>query len=478
MSETENPIVEPIETNLPKPPKKSARAKKTVAEEKDILTSEPVPEEAPAKPPRKSAKKSEPEAKTEEEAPQWDDDDGTPLFFPEDEEGQFLPEEEDALGEISLDVDPQEDPPEPVSAPKARKSLPPQKRPAPPAAESRLAGNALSVNTSADERNRLKKLFTPKRQIKNVTNDANRVKTDEDLFREATLELERATRGYILSGTVSAVNTDRFGAHAIIIYKNIYKVCIYAQQFREWPTFSLERYESEEDMYFKVLKKQIGATVDFIVMRPKTGGGIDIDNRAAIGDRMAAMRILCREFWMPDKNGQTKIRTGSRIDARVVNVTNSTAFVESGGVEIKIPSQELSWSYIQNANQKFYVGQRIPIDVTGIRYITGQDGSTRVEAQASHKTTQPNIQHEAARHLSEGMIMRGIVTNTAVASSAVFVELENGAVVRCPPPNGVFQSPVLGDSVNCLIRRVKMETNPPRIDGEIRGVLRRSSATY
>lgn len=163
---------------------------------------------------------------------------------------------------------------------------------------------------------------------------------------------------------------------------------------------------------------------------------------------------------------------------RVVNVTNSTVFVESGGVEIKIPSQELSWSYIQNANQKFYVGQLIPIDVTGIRYITGQDGNTRVEAQASHKTTQPNIQYEAARHLSEGMIMRGIVTNTAVASSAVFVQLENGAVVRCPPPNGVFQSPILGDSVNCLIRRVKMDTNPPRIDGEIRGVLRRSSATY
>jgi len=341
---------------------------------------------------------------------------------------------------------------------------------------SRLAA-PVSARTPKEEKNRLEKLFRTKKGIKRMEKDGPKVLSQEDLFKEATLELERASRGYILTGTVSAVNNDKFGPHAIVFYRG-YKICIYAKQFREWPELNAKLYENEKDMHFKIMRKQIGATIDFIIMNTKFGGGIDIENRTAIGDRLSAMRIKRNSYWLPDKQGETEIKQGSRVEARVVNVTNSTVIVEVGGLEISLPATELSWSYLQNAQTQFAPGEVIPIDILSIKTTIRPDGGVIVSATASHRTTQPNEQYEAARQLSAGMILRGIVTNTAVASSAIFVKLDNGAVVKCNPPNGVFEMPNVYDQVNVLIRNVQFTGDAPRVSGEIRGILKKDLALY
>lgn len=335
----------------------------------------------------------------------------------------------------------------------------------------RLGGQALGRGTPKPVRDRLKSLFNTSRKIKHVIEDKTRVASADDVFEAATMELQRAQTGYILTGTITGIERNAFGVCVVIFHKG-YKVNIYADQFRLFPEFDPLMYSTKEDMQQKFMKKQIGAKVDFIIMSPAAGGGIDVENRVAIGDRLGAMRILRKDSWYPKNNQKPAIHAGSRIDARVTNVTTSLIIVEAAGAEFRIANGELTWGFLQNAASKFRVGQVIPVDIisaTVNETVSGKTKAQSVTVVASHKTTQPDMQFEGVRHICIGGMYKGKITSTTALAASLFVELDDlGVTVKCAPPNGVFACPAIDDEVTVIIKTIQKEFAPPRVKGEIR----------
>ena len=115
----------------------------------------------------------------------------------------------------------------------------------------------------------------------------------------------------------------------------------------------------------RVLNRMIGAEIDFIV-RGITGAG---EERAAVASRKAAMLRLRRRYYLTNSaSGKPQVYPGRIVEARIVAVSQLSIRVEIFGVETPIRHQGISWGYVGDCRDKFFVGDSVQVyvkDVTG-----------------------------------------------------------------------------------------------------------------
>lgn len=262
--------------------------------------------------------------------------------------------------------------------------------------------------------------------------------TESQFIRETVEDLAQSFANRTpLTATISEIHTPKEGTpRPVAIYK-AFRIYFDPSDFMDMTKIS-----QEESVRYKQIRahlnRRIGSEIDFVVKDAKGVGIKAIDQTAhiAAGDRSAAMLQKRHAYWEPDSRGRSVIEEGSKVEARVVMVRPTLMIVEVFGVEISIPIEEVSYTYMEDLTKEspYKVGDYVNVLITHISC-----NENIFKAHASIKMLCENKQLEEARRMETLLEAHNSVTQfgkiVRVTIVNVFVRLDSGAVLRCPQHN-------------------------------------------
>jgi hypothetical protein len=167
----------------------------------------------------------------------------------------------------------------------------------------------------------------------------------------------------------------------------------------------------------RVLNRMMGAEVDFVV-RGITGAD---KGRAAVASRKAAMLRLRRRYYLNiGTNGKPLIYPDRIVEARIVAVSSLAIRVEVFGVETAIRNRELSWGYVGDCRDEYFVGNTVQVRV---RDVYG-DTPENLEIKADVKSLTDDDTREKLKALKPQTNCIGKVTD--VRGGIIFLVLIDG----------------------------------------------------
>lgn len=201
-----------------------------------------------------------------------------------------------------------------------------------------------------------------------------------------------------------------------------------------------------EDMYneraARILNRMMGAEIDFVVR------GINDESRAAVASRKAAMLRLRQRYYLTNRaNGRPQIYPNRIVEARIVAVSQMTVRVEVFGMETSIRNWDLSWGYMGDARNEFYVGNSVQVRITSI----SGDTPETLSIKADIKSLTIDDSHEKIMALKPQTNCMGKVT--AVRQGVIFISLVDGVRAiahKCFD----HRNPGRGDDVLFVVTRI------------------------
>ena len=167
----------------------------------------------------------------------------------------------------------------------------------------------------------------------------------------------------------------------------------------------------------RVLNRMMGAEIDFVVR----GITETAENRAAAASRRAAMLRLRRRYYLTNStSGKPMVYPGRIVEARIIAVSQMAVRAEIFGAETSIRSRELSWGYIGDARDKFYVGDSTQVRVTAVEGTTPED----IQVKADIKSLTEDNTREKLMALKPQTNCMGKVTD--VRQGVIFISLVDG----------------------------------------------------
>ena len=198
----------------------------------------------------------------------------------------------------------------------------------------------------------------------------------------------------------------------------------------------------------RILNRMIGAEIDFIVRGINTE---DSENKAAVASRTAAMLRLRRRFYINTTQDEKPLIYPGRVaEARIVSVGEKAIRVEVFGIETSINSRDLSWSYIVDARDDYFVGDVVKVKITNI----SGDKPESLNIRADVKSLSSDNTLEKLSSLKSGTNCMGTIT--CIRGGIMFISLIDGvrAVAhRCFDK----RKPRKGDEVLFVVNRVDLE---------------------
>jgi len=166
----------------------------------------------------------------------------------------------------------------------------------------------------------------------------------------------------------------------------------------------------------RVLNRMMGADIDFVV-RGITDTG---EERAAVASRRAAMFRLRKRYYLTMSSGKAQVYPGRIVQARIVAVSRLAIRVEIFGVETSIRSSDLSWGYITDCRDSYFVGDCVQVRIIDIE----GDTPDELRVKADIKSLTENTTHKKLLALKPQTNCIGNVTD--VSGGIVFVNLVDG----------------------------------------------------
>ena len=167
----------------------------------------------------------------------------------------------------------------------------------------------------------------------------------------------------------------------------------------------------------RVLNRMMGAEIDFVV-RGITG---DNEERAAVASRKAAMLRLRRRYYLTNAaNGKPQVYPGRVVEARIVAVSQLAIRVEIFGVETPIRNRDLSWGYICDCRDSYFVGDSVHVRVKEVE----GDNPENIRIRADIKSLTENTAREKLLALKPQTNCMGKVTD--VNAGVIFMNLVDG----------------------------------------------------
>lgn len=168
-------------------------------------------------------------------------------------------------------------------------------------------------------------------------------------------------RGSTLTGNLFAIDQTSGGMpFGIILYEDL-RVIIPAGELIDTTKIEVNEDTTLEREVNAVLYGMLDAEIEYI---PK---GIDAKNGIVTASRREAMEKQARRFYKtPAISGQPLIIENGLAEGRIIRVTLHTVTIDLFGVDITIPGEELSWSWLSDARDVFHVGETVVVRVLKI----------------------------------------------------------------------------------------------------------------
>ena len=244
------------------------------------------------------------------------------------------------------------------------------------------------------------------------------IESPEEQDEIAWHEIQNAYRSKrILTGTLGGVEKTKAKTNVCIIYyKNIRVTIPYSEMMIKLPEDAQSDYGNAKERTDKIINNMLGADIDFIVH------GIDKPTRAVVASRKSAM-LKKRERYYFRKDATTglaQVHEGRIVQARVIATTPVTIRADVFGIEISVRAADLSWDWIGDVTEKYYVGDKILLRIQEIK----GDSPETLSVKADGKSVYPDT---ARNNLSKCTIQGKYVgTVTNVNKGAVYIQLANG----------------------------------------------------
>lgn len=193
------------------------------------------------------------------------------------------------------------------------------------------------------------------------------------------------------------------------------------------------------------LRAMTGQSVAFKVLNYDREAGVFTASRKAALDQMAEITLR-------------KIEEGNVIIAVVRQVSASLVRADIGGIEVKIPIEEISYGWIDDLTEMVKIGDHLRVKVMEI-----DEENKKVKVSA--KAAQINPWPDCAGRFAKGNEYVGKVSG--VREYGVFVNLEPG--VDSLAPHLKFQNVKKGDRV--LVRVLNVDAKKEQIRSRITRVL-------
>ena len=111
-----------------------------------------------------------------------------------------------------------------------------------------------------------------------------------------------------------------------------------------------------DDRLSRICNTMLGAEIDVVIK------GVDKKTESVVASRKDAMNRKRQKFYLtPLSDGLPQIREGRVVEGRIIAVTPMVARIELFGVEVSMSASQLSWDWVSDVSDKFFVGDRINV---------------------------------------------------------------------------------------------------------------------
>ncbi len=241
-------------------------------------------------------------------------------------------------------------------------------------------------------------------------------------------------RKQILPGVVSElVKIESVTQACAIDFEGLRVIIPYREMtLTEWPAD-----EGAPSTINALMRSMLGATVDFIP------AAVDINNRAAVGSRKAAMLERQKSYY------ESKlIMPGVRVACNVLAVGGRSILVNACGVDTTIPAHEVSWEWFSDVSELHSSGDVV---IARVKNVEKNEETGLYSVNLSVRAAMEHPDKVAFSKLVLNTTHFGVVTG--VKNGVYFIRLQSGVnaktkVYRCR------ERPGKHDSVAFQIKRL------------------------
>lgn len=261
-------------------------------------------------------------------------------------------------------------------------------------------------------------------------------------------ELQNAYRTKkILTGNLGGIEKmEGGGTIAVIYYKEMRVIIPLTEMMINLAEDAAHDYGELVQRQNKILGNMLGCEIDFIIK------GLDNSSRSVVASRKDAMYKKRQIFYLPDANGNSRVCEDRVVQARVIAVAEKVVRVEIFGVECSILARDLSWDWLGDATESFFVGELILVRVLSIKLLSLEDISVKADIKSVNgNTSKANLGKCKIQGKYAGII-------TDIHKGTVFVRLHIGvnAVAHSCYDN---RMPGKKDEVSFVVTRIDEERN-------------------
>lgn len=261
-------------------------------------------------------------------------------------------------------------------------------------------------------------------------------------------ELQNAYRTKkILTGNLGGIEKTEGGMTIAVIYYKEMRVAIPISEMMLYLAQDEEHdYGELMQRQNKILGNMLNCKIDFIIK------GLDKDSRSIVASRKDAMLKKRQIFYLRDEEGISRIKEDNIVQARIIAVAEKVIRVEVFGVECAIPARDLSWDWLGDATEKFYVGDDILVRILQVTVNSMED----IMIKADVKSVDGNISKANLKKCKVQGKYAGVITD--IHKGTVFVRLSIGV-------NAIAHScydkrtPGKKDEVSFVITKIDEERN-------------------
>lgn len=205
----------------------------------------------------------------------------------------------------------------------------------------------------------------------------------------------------------------------------------------------------------RICNTMLGAEIDVIIK------GMDKKASSIVASRKEAMLKKRERFYLtPLSDGLPQVREGRIVEGRIIAVTPMVARIELFGVEVSMSAAQLSWDWISDVSERYYVGERINVLIEKLE----GDNIDNLRVTPDVKSITPNTSAENLEKCTVQGRYIGEVTN--IRNGIAYLRLLNG-VNAIAHTNYDKRNPGKGDLVSFVITRINHDY------GNVSGIITR-----
>lgn len=202
---------------------------------------------------------------------------------------------------------------------------------------------------------------------------------------------------------------------------------------------------TDKERITRICSTMLGAEIDVLIK------GMDKRTGSVVASRREAMQKKRERYYLrPLSDGLPQVRVGRVVEGRIIGVTPQVVRFDVFGLEVSVTAAQLSWDWVSDVSERFFVGDKMKLLVTDIEGETVDNLKIKVDA----KTLMVNKSRDNLSKCSVQGRYIGEITN--VRNGVAYLRLKIG-VNAIAHTNNDKRTPGKGDIVSFVITRINYD---------------------